>query len=145
MHAELDELDEARALIAEALPIMQKTNQMGPLLQIVGFVERLGVRDSLLEAVRASQLRRAVFFRTAAILAMDGELIAAADFVSQTGAVTMESQLRFRGGLQLVAAGRHEEGKAELERALEFYRSVDARAYVAQIEATLAGAQSASA
>jgi class 3 adenylate cyclase/tetratricopeptide (TPR) repeat protein len=141
MHAEQDELDEARALIAEALPIMQKTSQMGPLLQLVGFVERLGVRDSLLEVVRASQLRRTVFFRNAAVLAMDGELIAAADLVSQTGAVTIESQLRFRGGQQLISAGRHTEGAAELERALTFYRSVDASAYVAQIEAALAGAQ----
>ena len=145
MHVEQDELDEARALVAEALPIMQKTNQMGPLLQLVGLVERLGVRDSLLEVVRASQLRRAVFWRNAAVVALEGELIAAADFVSQTGAVTIESQLRFRGGLQLMAAGRHGEGELELERALAFYRSVDASAYVAQIEAALAGAQSASA
>ena len=145
MHAEQGELDAARALVAEALPIMRKTSQMGPLLQLVGHVERLGVRSSLLEVVRASQLRRAVFWRDAAIVAMEGELIAAADFVSQTGAVTIESQLRFRGGQQLIAAGRHAEGKPELERALTFYRSVDASAYVAQIESALAGAQSESA
>ena len=145
MHAEQDELDEARALISEALPVMQKTSQMGPLLQLVGFVERLGVRDSVLEVVRASQVRRAVFWREAAVLAIEGELIAAADFVSHTGAVTIESQLRFRGGQQLIAAGRHAEGAVELERALTFYRSVGAAAYVAKIEAALAGAQSASA
>ena len=44
-----------------------------------------------------------------------------------------------------MAAGRHAEGKLELERALAFYRSVAASAYVAQIEATLSGAQSESA
>ena len=76
---------------------------------------------------------------------MEGELIAAANFVSQTGAVTIESHLRFRGGQQLMAAGRDAEGKLELERALAFYRSVDASAYVAQIESALAGAQSESA
>jgi hypothetical protein len=76
---------------------------------------------------------------------MEGELIAAADFVAETGAVTVESQLRFRGGQQLIAEGRHAPGAVELERALAFYRSVDASAYVAQIEAALAGVQSASA
>ena len=145
MHAEQDEVDEARALVAEALPIMQRTSQMGPLLQLVGLVERLGVRDRLLEVVRASQLRRAVFWRDAAVVALEGDVIAAADLVSQKGAVTIESQLRFRGGQQLIAAGRHAEGKLELERALAFYRTVDALSYIAQIEATLAGAQSESA
>ena len=115
------------------------------MLQLVGFVEHLGVQDSLLEVVRASQSRRAGFFRDAAVVALEGDLIAAADFVSRTGAVTIESQLRFRGGQQLIAAGRHAEGKLELERALAFYRTVDASAYVAQIESVLAGAQSESA
>ena len=141
MHAEQGELDAARGLVAEAIPIMQRTSQMGPLLQLLGFVERLGVRDTLLEVVRASQSRRAIFWRNAAVVAMEGELIAAADLVSQSGAVTIESQLRFRGGQQLIAAGRLAEGKVELERALGFYRSVDAMAYVAEIEAVLASAQ----
>ena len=112
MHAEQDELDEARALVAEALPIMQRTSQMGPLLQLVGLVERLGVRDRLLEVVRASQLRRAVFWRDAAVVALEGDVIAAADLVSQKGAVTIESQLRFRGGQQLIGGGAARRGQA---------------------------------
>ena len=115
------------------------------MLQLVGFVERLGVRESVLAIVRASQLRRTVFWREVAVVAMEGELIAAADVVSQTGAVTIESQLRFRGGQLRIAEGWHAEGAAELERALEFYRSVDASAYVAEIESILAGVQSESA
>jgi hypothetical protein len=45
----------------------------------------------------------------------------------------------------MLADGRHAEGEVELERALAFYRSVDASAYVAQIESALAGSQSESA
>ncbi len=145
MHAERDEAAEARALVAEALPIIQETGQPGALLQLVGFMERLGIRESMLETLSANPPRRAILWRDAALLAMERGLIAAADFVSGTGAVAIESQLRFRGGQQLMAAGRHAEGKVELERALAFYRSVDASAYVAEIEAALAGAQSASA
>ena len=55
------------------------------------FAELLGVRDSLLEAVRASPSRRADFWRDAAVVALERDLIAAADFVSQTGAVAIES------------------------------------------------------
>ena len=105
----------------------------------------LDERRDVLAIVRASQLRRTVFWREVAVVAMEGELIAAADVVSQTGAVTVESQLRFRGGQQLIAEGRHAEGAVELERALEFYRSVDASAYVAQIESALARSHSESA
>jgi class 3 adenylate cyclase/tetratricopeptide (TPR) repeat protein len=144
-HAERGELAEARALVAEALPLMRKTGQTQALLQLVGFLERLGVRDSLLEVIRESPSRRAIFWRDAARLAIERDLIAAADLVSTTGTVTAEAHLRFRGGQQLVAAGRLTEGKAELERALAFYRSVDATAYVAEIEAALAEVQSASA
>jgi hypothetical protein len=45
----------------------------------------------------------------------------------------------------MLADGRDPEGEVELERAVAFYRSVDASAYVAQIESALAGAQSESA
>ena len=145
MHAERNELAAARVFVTEALPIMRDTGQVAALLQLVGFVERLGVRDSLLEAIRANPWQRRVFWRDAAVLAMEGSLIEAATFVSPTGAVTIESQLRFRGGQELIAAGRHAEGKVELERALAFYRSVDATAYVSEIESALAGAQSESA
>ena len=41
--------------------------------------------------------------------------------------------------------GEQPKREVELERALAFYRSVDASAYVAQIESALAGAQSESA
>jgi hypothetical protein len=71
--------------------------------------------------------------------------VAAADMVSPTGILTLESNLRFRGGQRLVAQGRHAEAKVELERALAFYREVGASAYVSEIEAALAEAQSASA
>jgi hypothetical protein len=45
----------------------------------------------------------------------------------------------------MLAAGRAADARAQLERALAFHRSVDASAYVAEIERALAGAQSESA
>jgi hypothetical protein len=74
-----------------------------------------------------------------------GELVSAADLMASAGSPTIEANLRRHGGLRMLAAGRHSEGEVELERALGFYRSVDARFYVAQMESALAGAQSESA
>ncbi len=74
-----------------------------------------------------------------------GELVAAADLMASAGNPTIEANLRKHAGLRMLAAGRTAEAEVELERALAFYRSVDASAYVAQIESALAGAQSESA
>jgi class 3 adenylate cyclase/tetratricopeptide (TPR) repeat protein len=144
MNAERGEYVEARALLREALPIVRIV-QSGPLLQVVGFAERLGMRDEFLEAIRVNPPHRRIVWSDAVAVALESDLIAAADFISPTGAVATEFSLRFRGGEQLIAAGGDAEGKAQLERALQFYRSVDASAYVAEIESALAGAQSASA
>ena len=45
----------------------------------------------------------------------------------------------------MLAAGRTADAQVELERALDFYRAVEASFYIEQIEGALAGAQSASA
>lgn len=145
MHTERDELVEARALVAEALPLMRATGFMGPVLQLVGLVDRLGVRHDLLEAMEANRPQRSSLFREAATLALETDAIQAADFIVGSGAVTIEANMRFRGGQRLLELGRQAEGKVELERALEFYRSVDASSYVAEIERALAEAQSESA
>ena len=73
-----------------------------------------------------------------------GEL-AAADIMASGGNVTSEANLRKYAGIRMLAAGEAAAAEVELERALAFYRSVDATAYVAEIESALAGAQSESA
>jgi hypothetical protein len=74
-----------------------------------------------------------------------GELDEAADIMASAGNPTVEANLRRHGGLRTLAAGGIAEAEVELERALVFYRSVDATAYIAQIESALAGPQSESA
>ena len=61
------------------------------------------------------------------------------------GNPTIEANLRKHAGMRMLTAGRTADARAQLERALAFYRSVDASAYVAEIETALAGAQSESA
>jgi class 3 adenylate cyclase/tetratricopeptide (TPR) repeat protein len=145
MHAESGELREARALLAEAVSIVRETGKVRALMQIAGFLEQLGFRDALLEAIQMNTPRRATFWQGVELLVLEGDLVGAADVLAETGAIALEATLRRHAGERLVELGRPAEGTVELERALAFYRSVDASAYVARIEATLAGAQSASA
>ena len=127
MHAEQDELDEARALVAGSPPDHAETRQWDHCSSSSASWSISVSETGLLEVVRASQSRRAVFLRDAAVVALEGDLIAAADLVATDGSRdTIESQLRFRGGQQLFAAGGRAEGELELERALAFYRTVDA-------------------
>ena len=60
--------------------------------------------------------------------------------MAAAGNVTAEANLRKLAGLRLASAGRSEEARADLERALTFYRTVGATAYVAEIERALAEA-----
>jgi hypothetical protein len=50
----------------------------------------------------------------------------------------MEARHRFKGGEELIAAGRRAEGEIELAKALEFFRSVGATFYVQRGEQMLA-------
>jgi hypothetical protein len=53
------------------------------------------------------------------------------------GSPTNEAFYRLAAAEALIAAGRRAEGEAELERALAFYRSVDATAYLERAETLL--------
>jgi len=73
---------------------------------------------------------------TAALL--EGDLLGAADALAELGKVNDEAYLRLRAGEQLVAKGHTEDGRAQIERALDFYRDVRATRFIAEAEALLA-------
>jgi predicted ATPase/class 3 adenylate cyclase len=66
-----------------------------------------------------------------------GELVAAAELLAVTELASEEAYARLRAAEQLASAGRHAEAQVHLERALSFYRSVGAGAYVRRGEALL--------
>ncbi len=74
---------------------------------------------------------------TAALL--EGDLVGAADALGELGKVNDEAYLRLRIGEQLLAEGNEEGGRAQVERALAFYRGVRATRFVAEAEQLLAG------
>jgi class 3 adenylate cyclase/tetratricopeptide (TPR) repeat protein len=67
-----------------------------------------------------------------------GDLVLAADRLGEAGWRSEEAWVRLRAGGQLLSAGRRAEGEAQLARALDFFRSVQATAYLAEGERLLA-------
>ena len=80
---------------------------------------------------------------TAALL--EGDLVGAADALAELGKVNDEAYLRLHVGSRLLAEGREDEGREQIERALDFYRGVRATRFIAEAQALLAGAQRESA
>ena len=72
---------------------------------------------------------------TAALL--EGDLPGAADALAELGKVNDEAYLRLRDGERLLAEGHVEEGQAQVERALSFYRGVRAARFITEAEALL--------
>ncbi len=76
---------------------------------------------------------------TAALL--DGDLLGAASVLAELGKVSDEAYVRLRAGERLLAEGQTDEGRAQVERALDFYRGVRATRFIAEAESLLAGVE----
>jgi hypothetical protein len=74
----------------------------------------------------------------AATTFVSGDFLRAAAIYEGTGSLPDEAYARLRAAEALLGAGNRAEGDSELQRALSFYRSVDARAYLREGEALLA-------
>jgi hypothetical protein len=140
VHAELGDFDSARRLAVDVPPLVREFGVHGALMRLAPFAEELGIADELREALTVEVGLALPVWRRTVELALAGDLSAAADVIAEAGSPTLEANLRRHAGLRGGA-----DGQAQLERALAFYRSVDASHYVAEIEAALAGAQSESA
>jgi hypothetical protein len=95
---------------------------------------QLGIQDELRE-IAAQAPDRPINIATRAAAA--GNHSRAADQFRAMGSPTLEAFHRFASGEALLAAGRREEGEAELERALVFYRSVGATDYLRRADSLL--------
>jgi class 3 adenylate cyclase/tetratricopeptide (TPR) repeat protein len=67
-----------------------------------------------------------------------GDFRQAADIYAETGSLPDEAYARLRAAEALIEAGNRAEGDRELQRALGFYRSVEAEAHLREGEALLA-------
>jgi tetratricopeptide (TPR) repeat protein len=139
--AERGRLEESRALASEVIPMVRDFGAHGALVRLGVFAEQLGVVDDLRAALAHGAGASARLWRQAIDLVLADELAAAADAVAGMGSPALEAFLRRHAGERLIADGRRDAGDVELERALAFYRSVEATHFIAQIEGELAGSQ----
>ncbi len=146
VHAERGELDDARALMPELIESVRTNGITGALTPIAFYAEEVGAREELAAAIADAPGTRSSRWRDVLTLILDGDPRGAADLYAEIGAPTLEAKAHLYAGRRLLHQGRQAEGEAELEKALAFYRTVSATAYVAEIEALLgATAQSESA
>jgi tetratricopeptide (TPR) repeat protein len=143
--AERGELGEARTLMVEVVRLVREHGAHGGLTAVAPYAERLGIRDELAAAIEVAPGPMQPRWRKVVALMLDGDLRGAADLHAEMGSPTLEAEDRLHAGRRFLELGLRADAEVELERALAFYRSVDATAYIAEIEALLAGAQSESA
>jgi class 3 adenylate cyclase/tetratricopeptide (TPR) repeat protein len=133
VHAEAGRLAEARRLTDEWLEIGALAYPLVDVALIADDVER--VDEVRLTIERLEQESR---FRDAARSLVEGEPAEAADILFETGHLDDEAAARLRAAEKLLEEGRRAEADVQLEKALAFYRSVDATRYLAKAESLLA-------
>jgi tetratricopeptide (TPR) repeat protein len=113
-----------------------KTGESDWLADIGLVLPLLGREGELLEG--AAQTENHTPWFGAAIACVSGDFRGAADVYARMGALPEEAYARIRAAEAFVQEGRRAEADAELKRALPFWRSVGATAYVREGEALLA-------
>jgi tetratricopeptide (TPR) repeat protein len=141
-HLQVGQTAEAHTEFGEALTYLRKDPFARPwALAEVGIAvgENRAVRE-ILERLPPSPGREAMIALT------DERFADAAQHYAEAGILLFEAEARLRNAEQLFAAGDRRDGEPDLERALDFYRSVGATLFIERGEALLAAnAQSESA
>ena len=128
-------LEEARLFARELVHLMGVSATTFGALTLALHADELGVRRELPNILATRADRSWV---RAAIAALHGDFVGAADIAGEDGLVVDEAELRLRAAEILVAEGRRAEADVQLQRALAFYRSVGATRYAREAEALLA-------
>jgi class 3 adenylate cyclase/tetratricopeptide (TPR) repeat protein len=128
-------LEEARAALDEALAIFDSLHGRSgfDLPYLVVVAHELGV-----DGDRILGPRRHPAWAEAGRLYLAGEFAQAADHYEAIGSLTDEAEARLRAARHLAESGGEGAGAGQLERALIFYRSVEATRFVREGEALLA-------
>ena len=118
---------------AQKLRISGSDNEW--LNDLIAVLPELGRENEFLEVDEAEMTTP---WRRAARKVFLGDYLEAAEMYATLGAKPTEAYVRLRAAGAFVRAGRRQEADAELQRALAFWRSAGATAYVREGEALLA-------
>jgi len=138
---QIGEPGEARMLLADAMPLLERDPYARPWM-----LPELAYDLGETTEVRAVLSRLAASpGRNAMLAVLDGDFRAAAQLYAEAGIALFEAEARLRLAERLIWEGQKVEGKAELERALAFYRPIGAMLFVERGERLLNAAHSESA
>ena len=137
-----DEL-EARALAEETLAALRESVDMsGAASWLAVGADALGIREEFGEIVTRAPEGP---WKELLLAGAEGNVTRVADLYDSFGAPTFGANARLAACEILLASGRPAEGEAQVRRALDFFRTVDARFFVEKAEALLAQVQRESA
>jgi class 3 adenylate cyclase/tetratricopeptide (TPR) repeat protein len=133
--------DEAPALVDELLASWAESPDTMLASNLQSFVDAAEVLRALGRGPELVEIGALARVRTpwveAAIAYVGGDFSRAAEIYAKAGSLPDEALARLRAAEALIADGSRAEGDQELQRALAFYRSVGANAYLRQGEALL--------
>jgi tetratricopeptide (TPR) repeat protein len=137
IYAELGRLDDGYSLAVQVPPLVREIGLHGSLTLLALLGDELGIGDDLREAAaRTVGPRVSAWTQPGGLIEriLAGELDVAADMIRSAGNPTIEANIRKHAGFRMLGAGRTADAQVELERALDFYRAVEASFYIEQIE-----------
>ena len=135
-HLQVGRMAEAKAEFGEALTHLRKDPNARPwaMAEVAVDVGQSQAVREILEQLLPSPGRSAMLALT------DGSYAEAAEHYAEAGIRLFEAEARLRNAERLIADGRPQDGAPDLERALDFYRSVGATLFIQRGEALLAAA-----
>jgi hypothetical protein len=133
-HLQVGQMEEAEAEIREALTHLRTDPYARPwaMAEVAVDVGEGAAMREIVEQLHPSPGRSAM------LAVIDGRFAEAAEHYAEAGISLFEAEARLRNAERLFAAGRRDEGGPDLEKALDFYRSVGATLFVERGQALLA-------
>jgi tetratricopeptide (TPR) repeat protein len=124
-YLQIGRVSEARALFAEALPTLAEYPRARPwvIAEVAYELGETSVRE-IFARLPPSPGNRAM------VAVVDGDFERASELYGVANIRLFEAEARLRQSEQLIADGRSGEGEVELQKALDFYRSVGATLFV---------------
>jgi class 3 adenylate cyclase/tetratricopeptide (TPR) repeat protein len=139
------EREQALVMLREVVDLTREHGMCSGLAICGVFADELGITDELRAAIETAPGPEFRGWQDAFLLVLAGDLRGAADRFAVMGNAAFEARQRLHAGERLLMSGQRPAGDAELQKALDFYRSVGAMLFVERGEALLAAAQSESA
>jgi tetratricopeptide (TPR) repeat protein len=135
VYTKLDRLDEAKRLAEVMIAMDPLAPRWGPGFGLLLVADRLDLRDAVRRAFEDDYggHRPEPYLAVAAESRFDE----AADIAEDIGEIEVEAELRCAAAEAFFAEGRTIEAADQLERALEFFRSVRATRLIRELEAQL--------